>query len=160
MVHRETGFGAALLGAAIALLHLAPAYLTRYLSVSWLPRLETTQVTLVGYNMVLNAIGVVLGIGAVFVSGYWVGRKLGIVNEYQRLIAVFGFGGALGFLLTMLIALVLQVDLPVVGDDIGLTLGWILGSTVRIGLQFATIGFAGAAFAYVTSEFADGPPTM
>lgn len=159
MVPRETGPGAALLGAGIAVLHVTPAYLSTYLfggAVAWLPRLETTQVTLVGYNMVLNAIGVVVGIVGVFALGYWAGTKSELTAEYRRLLASFGLGGALGFLSTMAVALTLSIDLPVVGESVGLTLGWILGSTLRVGLQFAAIGFAGAALVHVTGESLDG----
>lgn len=162
MVPRRAGIGAALLGAGIALLHLAPAYLSRYVlggGVSWLPRLETTQVTLVGYNMVLNALGVLVGIVAVGVLGYWAETRIDLVAEYRGLLAVFGVGGSLGFLVTMAGSLLLAVDAPVVGDDVGLTLGWVLGTTVRVGLQFALVGFAGAAFAYVSGAVPDDPPT-
>lgn len=163
MVPRETGIGAALLGGGIALLHLAPAYLTRYLlggGVGWLPRLETTQVTLVGYNMVLNALGVVVGIAGVFALGYWAGGQSRLGDEYRRLTTIVGLGGALGFLVTMAVSLLLAVDVPVVGDDVGMTLAWVLGSTARVGLQFGLIGLAGAAFASFAGDGTDTTPSM
>jgi len=88
----------------------------------------------------------------VLALGYRAGTGSELAVEYRRLLVAFGLGGAPGFLSTRGVAPAPSADLPVVGESVGLTLGWILGSALRVGLRFAAVGFAGAAFVHVTRE--------
>lgn len=155
MVSRITGPGAALVGAVLGLVHLAPGYLVGRLlggSVGGLPQLSTTPQTITAYTSLLDAVGVAVGIGGVFVLGYWAGTRFDQPTAYRRFAALVGIAGSVGYLATMGIVLIFVVREPLVADHVGLTIANVLGTTLRVGVQFAIVGFAGAAFAYFDGE--------
>lgn len=165
MVLRKSGFGAALLGSILAILHFAPGYVIMWVlgadSVP-VPWADTSIEVLTFFYGVLDAGGFVVGIGAVFLLGYWAGGRLELRQQYRELLATIGLGGLLGYILMMVLVLLYAVLLgggpfyeqqhqEVTNQGVTTVLLFI-GRALGLTIQFAVVGVAGAAVA----EFAAG----
>lgn len=158
MVLTKSGLGAALLGGLLAVLHLAPGYVTARLIAGdgvALPWPATTAELIVLSQGLLNVSGVVGGIGAVFLLGYWAGGRLEVRQHSRQFLLVVGLGGLGGYVavngLLFVYALlggtqILQSEQSVVTAVV------IAGRAVGVLLQFAVCGFAGAAFATLGAD--------
>ena len=149
---RESGVGAALVGATLAIVRVAPEYLARGIlheSWAWLPRLGTAGRTVILYTHVIRAISFVLGVVAVFALGYWAGTRFDLRARYRRFVATLAIGGSVGYvggLLALVAPGVVSGELAV-RDGPSLVTIVVVGRVLAVSIQFAVIGFAGAAFA-------------
>lgn len=124
----------------------------------WLPQFETVGQTVVVYSYLVRGLAFGVGILAVFVLGYWVGNRLDLQAEYKRFVVAVGAGGLIGHLIAGIAGFVVlsgEVGSPSV-DPFGiLVTGMMLGIPIGVGIQFAVVAFAGAAFAQIADESAD-----
>ena len=160
MVLTKSGLGAALLGGVLALLHLSPGYVTARLiagdgaSVPWLG--TTAEVILLSQGL-LNAAAFIAGFGALFVLGYWAGLRLELQQHYRQFLLTVGLGGLIGYVTPILLLAVYALIVgggPLQGEQIGAgaTAMLVVGRAVSVAIQFAVVGFAGAAFAGLTTK--------
>lgn len=160
MVLRKSGFGAALLGGVLALLHLSPAYVTTWLmsidniSILWI---ETHVEAITFFQSVLGAGGFFVGFGGVFLVGYWAGGQVALRQQYRELLAAIGVGGVLGYLVPLVLLLLYAVLFgggPFANQNLGVATVLLLsGRVIGVSIQFAVVGVAGGAVA----EFATAP---
>ncbi|MFC3959996.1 hypothetical protein [Halovivax cerinus] len=157
MVLTKSGLGAVLLGSVVALLHLAPGYVTSQLiandatAIDWL---GSTARQIVFLNGFVSAMAFVVGIGVVFLLGYWAGSRLDLRRSYRSFLLVVGVGGGIGYLVPMLLVFgytALAATGPFQSDQLGTTALVFLGRTGAVAIQFAVVGFAGAALATLSS---------
>lgn len=150
MVLGRTGIGAALLGALLSVVHLSPGYVNRRLldgDWSWLPQLDTMSRTVLLYSYVTRGVAFVLGVGVVFALGYWAGTRSDLRENYQGLVLGLGLGGILGYVVALGAFVLVPANDPILADDGFLTGVLLLGRGIGAAVQFAVVGFAGAAFA-------------
>ena len=149
---RESGVGAALLGATLAIVRVSPEYVARGIlreSWAWLPRLGTAGRTVILYTHLVRAIGFVLGVAAVFALGYRAGTRFDLRARYRRFVAILAIGGSVGYGVGLLavVAPGLVSGEIAVRDGPSLVTLVVAGRVLAVSIQFGVIGFAGAAFA-------------
>lgn len=163
MVLRTTGLGAGLLGFVLALVHLTPGYVNDRLlgdASGWLPQLDSMGQTVLLYSYTARGVAFVVGIVGVLALGYRVGTRLDLRADYGRFSLVLGVGGAVGYVVATAAFVSVLADGPVLGDATLLTAALWLGRIAGVVLQFAIVGFAGAAFAtLVRGSGAHGDPS-
>ena len=162
MVLKKASVGAALLGFLVAVVQFSQGLVTDRLVSGdwpWFPHLETTAQTLVLYTYVTDGVAFALGLGGVFVLGYWIGSGLDLRTHCTQFVTrVAGFG-LLGYLLPPTLAALYVLGMTPFADGTpfleflrGLTVlevTLVLGRIASIPIQFAIAGFAGAAFAQI-----------
>lgn len=152
---RNAGMGATLVGIVLALVDLSPAYVNQQLvgdGGNWLPRFERTSRTILFYNYASRGVSFVVAVGAVLALGYLAGSRLDLQADYRRLVLALGLGGLLGYLLAQVVVVWLLSDGAVLGDTAILTGALFLARPIAVALEFAVVGFAGAAFAALVGE--------
>lgn len=155
MVLRESAVAAVLVGAALAAVDYAPSYLPRWVldnPVGWLPRFATDAQTITFYIYVSRGTAFVLGIGCVFALGYWAGSRFDFRAQFRSFVLAVGLGGLVGYgIATLVYALAVVFVLENVRFSGPAAFDGALGAsrTVAVAVQFAVVGFAGAAFADV-----------
>ncbi|MFC4438738.1 MULTISPECIES: hypothetical protein [Natrialbaceae] len=165
MSRRKSAVGAALLGFALSVVHLSPGYVTQQLVAGeWgrFPQLDTPGETLVLYHYTVDATAFVLGFGAVFALGYWIGTDLDLRRRYRQFALAVGFGGLIGYLIPMcfaLLYLLITADGATVEGIRPLDVILFAGRALGVPIQFAVAGFAGAAFAHLTGNRLDTDPS-
>ena len=158
MALRESAAGATLLGALLFVVQFASEAVGELFTdggVGWLPQLSTVGTTVTVYLYLLRGLGFVLSIAAVFVLGYWAGSRLDLKTDYRRFVLALGAGGALGYLVAGVAGIVATEGATGVTtldlfSLVTLLVG--IGIPLGVGIQFAVVGFAGAAFAHVAGE--------
>ena len=158
MVLRKSGVVAALLGGLLAVLHLSPGYVTaRFIAGGGRSALwpGSTGELIVLFQGLLHVVGAVVGIAAIFVVGYWAGGRLALRDHYDRVLLTFGLGGLVGYLSVIVLLAIYAVSIgagPLRSDMLGVTSVLVAGRAIVVTIQFAVVGFAGAAFAGLTSD--------
>lgn len=156
MSRRKSGVGAAIIGFVLSVVHLLPGYVTQQLvagNLGWFPRLDTPGETLVLYHHTVDATAFVLGFGAVFALGYWLGTDLDLRRRYRQFVLAVGVGGLIGYLLPILLAILFLLVTAggTIAGGIGLLDTVLLaGRILGVPIQFAVVGFSGAALAHLT----------
>ena len=158
MVLTKSGVFAALLGGVLAVLHVSPGYLTaRFIAggqtaARW-PG-STAELIVLSQGLI-HTIGAVVGIAGVFVVGYWAGRRIALQDQYETVLLTFGLGGLIGYVTPVLLLAIYAVSV----DSGALQSGMLGAAAVLFGsraivvtVQFAIVGFAGAAFAGLTAD--------
>lgn len=166
MVLTKSGLGAALLGGVLAAFHIAPGYLIPWLiardgvSVPW-PDTTAEMITL--SQGLVGTMGFVVGIGVVFILGYWAGGQFELRQYYRQFLFAVGIGGLIGYVTPILLffsyAVIVETG-PLHTEQLGVTAILLTGRAVGVAIKFAVIGFAGAAFATLTSaQHSDTTPS-
>lgn len=158
MVPRNNGIAAALLGVAFALASHAPTLLTARGGFDVLPQVGTTGETVMVYVGLSRGVAFAFGTLAVLALGYRAGRRIDLRAEYRDLALAVGLGGAAGYVLVLVpLAATASGGWASLGTSAGDLFGLAAlgGRIVGVGVQFAVVGFAGAALAHV-ADGADG----
>ena len=152
MVLKRIGFGAALFGSVLALLHLSPGVITEWMLAADdpLPVGNSLGESVVIVRSLLDAGAFAVGFGGVFLLGYWAGSRVMLRHRYRQLLATLGVGGALGYVLVLVLFLSYSAlaggDLPDVTGGVTSLLVFASRATA-ITVQFAVVGIAGASIA-------------
>lgn len=156
MVLRKSAVGAALLAALVLVVQIGSDIVVDSFvegTFGWLPQLDTVGQTVAVYMYLFNGLEFGLGIIAVFGLGYWAGSQLSLKVEYKRFVLAVAAGGMVGYLVAGSVALTVAyggIGFPTLDSFGVVTLLLAAGVPLGVGIQFAVVAFAGAAFANVT----------
>lgn len=157
---RSTGIGAALTGFLLALVHFSPSFVSQRIideESNWLPQLESVGQTIVAYQYVSRGVAFLLAVGVILALGYRAGSRLALRDDYRRFLLTIGLGGLLGYAVGLAPVMVLASEGSWLMDNTAVTVTYLLTRSIGVALEFAVVGFAGAAFAtFISGAGPDG----